>query len=331
MIVKIFDFKKKNLEKFNFFLLYGNNKGLIQETIENQLKKILPKNIYNYEENDILQNSENFRENLLTKSFFDDKKLIIISRTTDKIFSIIEEIIEKDLEDISLILESTQLEKKSKLRNYFEKNSKTICIPFYEDNNQTLDNIIKNFLKEKNINLSQQNINLIIDRSKGDRLNLKNELSKIEIYSKNKKKIDYGEILKLTNLAENYDISELVENSLAKNRRKTLNILNENNFGTEDCVLIIRIFLFKLKRLLKLKTEFIKNKNLEKTISAYKPPIFWKEKELLKHQVKIWDYNNIKNLIINTNNLEYEIKKNPNISIYLVTDFILEKTLGANN
>ena len=146
-----------------------------------------------------------------------------------------------------------------------------------------------------------------------------------------KKKIDYGEILKLTNLAENYDISELVENSLAKNRRKTLNILNENNFGTEDCVLIIRIFLFKLKRLLKLKTEFIKNKNLEKTISAYKPPIFWKEKELLKHQVKIWDYNNIKNLIINTNNLEYEIKKNPNISIYLVTDFILEKTLGANN
>ena len=196
MIVKIFELKKKNLEKFNFFLLYGNNKGLIQETIENQLKKILPKNIYNYEENDILQNSENFKENLLTKSFFDDKKLIIISRTTDKIFNIIEEIIEKDLEDISLILESTQLEKKSKLRNYFEKNSKTICIPFYEDNNLTLDLLTKNFLKEKNINLSQQNINLIIDRSKGDRLNLKNELNKIELYSKNKKKIDYEDILK---------------------------------------------------------------------------------------------------------------------------------------
>ena len=331
MIVKIFELKKKNFEKFNFFLLYGNNKGLIQETIENQLKKKLPKNVCSYEENDILQNSENFKENLLTKSFFDDKKLIIISRTTDKIFSIIEEIIERDIEDISLILESTQLDKKSKLRNYFEKNTKTICIPFYEDNNQTLNLLTKDFMKEKKINLSQQNINLIIERSKGDRLNLKNELNKIELYSKNKKKIDYEDILKLTNLAENHDISELVENSLAKNQRKTLNILNENNFGSEDCILIVRIFLSKLKRLLKLKSEFIKNKNLEKTLSGYKPPIFWKEKELLKHQVKIWDYYKIEDLIIKTNNLEYEIKKNPNISIYLMTDFILEKTLGVSN
>ena len=96
-------------------------------------------------------------------------------------------------------------------------------------------------------------------------------------------------------------------------------------------MLIVRIFLSKLKRLLKLKSDFIKNNNLEKTISSYKPPIFWKEKELLKQQIKIWDYNKIKDLIIKTSNLEYEIKKNPNISIYLMTNFILEKALGINN
>ncbi len=331
MIVKIFELKKKKLDKFKFFLLYGNNRGLIKETIESYLKLILPKNINNYEESDILQNSENFKESLLNKSFFEDKKLIIITRVSDKILNTIEEIIEKDFNDISIILESSQLDKKSKLRNYFEKSKDTICIPFYEDNNQTLDNIIKNFLKEKNINLSQQNINLIIDRSRGDRLNLRNELDKIELYSKNKKNIDFEEISKLTNLSENYDISELVESSLTKNQRKTLNILNENNFGSEDCVLIVRIFLSKLKRLLKLKSDFIKNNNLEKTISSYKPPIFWKEKELLKQQIKIWDYNKIKDLIIKTSNLEYEIKKNPNISIYLMTNFILEKALGINN
>ena len=309
MIIKVFELKKKNLGKFNFFLLYGNNKGLIKETIENYLKLILPKNINNYEESDILQNPENFKESLLTKSFFEDKKLIIITRVSDKILNTIEEIIEKNLNDISIILECSQLDKKSKLRNFFEKSKEAICIPFYEDNNQTLDNIVKNFLKEKKINLSQQNINVIIDRSRGDRLNLKNELDKIELYSSNKKKIDFEEIIKLTNLSENYDISELVESSLTKNQRKTLNILNENNFGSEDCVLIVRIFLSKLKRLLKLKSDFNKNNNLEKTISSYKPPIFWKEKELLKQQIKIWDYNKIKDLIIKTSNLEYEIKK----------------------
>jgi len=331
MIIKVFELRKKKIDKYKFFLLYGNNRGLIKETIENYFKPALPKNIYTYEENDILHNSENFKESLLNKSFFEDEKLIIIARVTDKIFKIIEEIIDKNLERIAIILESTQLDKKSKLRNFFEKNEETICIPFYEDNNQTLDILVKNFIKEKNINLSQQNINLIIDRSRGDRLNLKNELEKIELFSKNKKKIDFQEISKLTNLSENHDISELIENSLARNHRKTLNILNENNFGSEDCILILRIFLSKLKRLLKLKSDFIKNNNLEMTISSHKPPIFWKEKDLLKQQIKIWDYNKIKDLIIKTNNLEYEIKKNPNISIYLITDFILEKTLEINN
>tara|TARA_B100000900_G_C20453332_1_gene664112 strand:- start:26 stop:1009 length:984 start_codon:yes stop_codon:yes gene_type:complete len=325
MIIKYFELKKIDLNKNKFFLLYGNNKGFIEETITNFLKPSLPKNIYNYDENELLKNSENFKEEILNNSFFENEKLIIIRRSSDKILNIIEDIIDKNINDISIIIVSNILEKKSKLRNFFEKNKNTICVAFYEDNQQTLGLIAQNFLKEKKLNISQQNINLLIERSRGDRINLKNELNKIEVFLKSKKSIDINDILKLTNLAENYQISEIVDNSLAKNKRKILNILNENILGIEDCISILRVFLYKLKRLLIIKNELIKNNNLENVLSTYKPPIFWKEKDLLKKQLNNWDYKNIQELIINTNEIELTVKKNPSLSVFLVTDFILQK------
>ena len=267
----------------------------------------------------------------MSKSFFDDKKLIIVSRVTDKIFNIIEEIINKNIKDISIILKASSLEKKSKIRNFFEKYKETVCIPVYEDNYQTLYVIIKDFLNKNKIILSQQIINIIIERAKGDRINLNNELDKLKYFSTNKKKIELEEILDLTNLAENYNISELVDNSLAQNKMKTLNILNENNFALDDCVQIIRIYLSKLKRLLNIKSETIKNDNLDQVITSYKPPIFWREKDIVKQQVRIWNIKKIENLIMDTNELEYQIKKNPNTSKLLLTNFILEKTLEPNS
>ena len=331
MILKTFELKKIKIDTYRFFLIYGNNKGLIEEIIEDNLKPILFKNIYNYDENEILQNSDNFKEDIVSRSFFEDKKLIIISRASDKIFKIIEEIINKDIVDISIILKASTLEKKSKIRNLFEKQKETACIPVYEDNFQTLNFIIKDFLNKNKIILSQEIINIMIERAKGDRINLKNELDKLKYFSANKKKINLEEILNLTNLAENYNISELVDNSLAQNKKKTLYILNENNFASEDCIQIVRIYLSKLKRLLNLKSETLKNRNLEQVISSYKPPIFWKEKDIVKKQVKIWNFKKIEDLIIDTNELEYQIKKNPNASILLLSNFILEKTLETNN
>ena len=331
MIVKFFELKKKDLKKNKYFLLYGNNKGLIEETIKNYLNPILSKNISHYEENQVLNDIETFKENISSQSFFESDRLIIINRSTDKIYNLCEEIIEKNLKDVSIIFISENLEKKSKLRSFFDKHSNTICIPFYEDNHQTLSMIVQNHLKKLNINLSQQIINIIVERARGDRINLNNELQKITSYSLSKKKISIDDILKLTNLAENHHVSDLVDNSLAKNKSKTLNILNENNFNSEDCIYILRTFLIKLKRLLKIKGNLEINNNLEKTISSYKPPIFWKEKEIVKQQIKVWKYNNIKELIIKTNRLELEVKKNPSSSIFLVTNFILEKTLETNN
>ena len=221
MIVKFFELKNKNIKNNKFFLLYGNNKGLIEETIEKNLKPISSnRNIFNYDESELIKNLDNLEEEISNKSFFDKEKLIIIRRASDKLCKFIEDVIERNLTDILFILISANLEKKSKLRNFFEKSKDTVCVPFYEDNLKTLSLLAFNFFKEKKISLSQQNINLLVERSRGDRINLYNELDKIENFLKNKKQIKIEEILKLTNLSENYDFSELVDHSLAKNKKK---------------------------------------------------------------------------------------------------------------
>ncbi len=332
MIVKFFELKKKNLDKTKYFLLYGNNKGLIEETYVKEIKPIKTKNIFNYEENEIIKNVENFEETILNKSFFDNEKLIIINRTTDKIFKIIEEIINKDPDDITIVLISGILDKKSKLRNFFEKNKKTIIVPFYEDNYQSLNSLVYNFLKEKKISLSPHNINLIIDRCRGDRSNLFNELQKIESFSNNKKHILTEDIIKLTNLSENFEAAELVDNTLAKNQKKTLYILNENNFIAEDSILIVRTFISKLKRLLKIQTEIKKDyKNIDEVIAGYKPPIFWKEKDIVKKQIRILKQEELEKLLVKTNRLELSIKRNPSLSTNILTNFILEEMVEVSN
>ncbi len=324
MIVKHFELNKKNLKKHKYFLFYGNNKGLIEETVEKIIKP-LKNNVFKYDENEIIKDKESFKEKIANKSFFENERLIIINRSTDKILKIIEEIIEKNLDDIVITLISDTLEKKSKLRNLFEKNKDTICVPFYEDNIQSLNLIASNFLREKKISLSQQNINLIIERCRGDRINLHNELQKIQNYSLSKKTIETKDILKLTNLSENFDIGELVDNALAKNQKKTLYILNENNFASEESILILRIFINKLKRLLKISSEIKIKNNIDNAIASYKPPVFWKDKDLLKKQIQLWSYDKIQELFIEVNNIELLVKKNPDNSTNLVTDFILNQ------
>ena len=325
MIFKAFEISKINLSKYNLYLFYGENEGYKNEIIKNKFEILYTNQIYKYDEKEILENKNEFFNSILTKSFFEDKKLIIISRTSDKILNIIEIILEKNIEDIKIIINSGILDKRSKIRTFFEKNKYTICMPLYADNNQTLGSITNNFFKEKKIPISQEIINLIVNRSRGDRQNLNNELNKIENYILNKKKIDINEILKLTNLAENYDISELTDNCLAKNSSKTINILNENNFATEDCILIIRTLLIKAKRIFKIQTEINKNKKIDEIISTYKPPIFWKDKEIVKKQIRSWSLKNIENLIYKINEIELLIKTNSTNSISILSDFIIRQ------
>ena len=151
-------------------------------------------------------------------------------------------------------------------------------------------------------------------------------MKKLENFVAKNEKITSENLNKLINLNENYDISALVDNCLAKNKKKIINILNENNFSNEDSIIISRTFLNKSKKILKLSLEYDKNKNIDLTISNAKPPIFWKEKNITKIQVQKWKPASIKLLIYKLSEIELKIKKSLNNSLYLITDFILEQS-----
>ena len=331
MIIKFFELDKIDLEKKNCYLFYGENEGLKDQIIENNFKKKYSKKTFYYDESEILNNKDNFFDAILSKSFFENEKLIIINRSTDKITFIVEEILEKKINDLVLIFNSSSLEKKSKLRSLFEKNKEIACIAFYEDTNQTLSSITSQFFRNNKIPISQQSINLIVNRCRGDRQNLKNELNKIESFIKNKNKIQVSEILRLTNLAENYSVTELIDNCLAKNKNKTINILNENNYNLEDCIIIIRTMLAKAKRLLKLFQKMNTSNSVESAISSITPPIFWKDKQIVKDQINNWSCKNIELLIFRISEIELLIKKNSSIALSVLSDFIIEQASTVSN
>jgi len=304
---------------------------LKEEIVRNLFEKNYLDRIHRYEEKEVLDNLANFFNSTLTKSFFDNEKLIVINRATDKIKAVMEELIDKNPEDIQFILNSKNLEKKSTLRKLFEKEKSIVCVPFYEDTNQTLNSIISFFFRNKKISISQQLINVLIERSRGDRKNLNNELEKIENFSLNKKNLNIEEIIKLTNLADNYSASELVDHSLAKNTRKTVTILSENNYSDEDNIIIIRTLLAKLKRLVKIYELVDEKKNIEQAISVYKPPIFWKDKPLVTQQIRSWKKDGLEQLIYKTNEIELLVKKNTVLAKNILADFIINNSRKTNN
>ena len=322
MIIKSFEIEKIKTINNNLILIYGSNQGYKNQVIQELFEKLFKGEILRFDESEILNNHEEFISNLLNKSLFDENKLIIITRASDKIIKLVNQIIERKIENIKIIINSDNLDKKSKLRNLFEKEKELACIPFYEDNNKSLSLIAQNFFRQKNIKVSQEIINLLIGRSRGDRGNLINELNKIENLSITKKSIKIEDILKLTNLSENYSVFELAENYLAKNKKQVSKILNENNFGNDECILILRTILNRSKRLLKLKENQIQTGNIDLTISSFKPPIFWKEKDSVKKQIQSWSQDDVREMIYKISDLEILVKKNSNNSLNFVSDFV---------
>tara|TARA_Y100000590_G_scaffold259624_1_gene291523 strand:- start:650 stop:1627 length:978 start_codon:yes stop_codon:yes gene_type:complete len=322
MIVKSYEIEKIKLDKKKFFLIYGSNQGYKDQVIKELFQRRFKGEIIKFDENEILNSYESCISNLMNKSLFEDDKLIIISRASDKILKFVIEIIEKKIEKLTVIINSNNLEKKSKLRSLFEKEKELICIPFYDDNDKILSSITQNFLRQKKIKASQEIINLVVERSRGDRGNLINELNKIENLSITNKNIDIEDILKLTNLSENYTVFELAENYLAKNKKKVSKILNENNFANDDCILILRTILNRSKRLLKLKESQNQTGNIDLTISSFKPPIFWKEKDVVKKQIQSWSEDDVKKMIYKISDLEILVKKNSSNSLNFISDFV---------
>ena len=314
-----------SIKNFNseFFLLYGENEGFKEEVINDFFLRGFNGEVLKYDENQILENKNDFYDVCLNESLFDDKKIIIISRVSAKLFEVINDLIARKLNNKKIIFNSSALEKKSKLRQLFEKTQDLVCIPFYQDNLASLFKIASDIFKKNKVSISSENINLIIEKCSGDRKNLNNEISKILNFCFQEKKINRDQILKLINLYEDENYFELIDNCLAKNHLKVCKIINNNNFNKAEGIIIIRSFLSRVKRLLELKKLQIQMGNIGDTINNFRPQIFWKDKEIVQKQLLSWKIEQIYELIDKVNLLEVNFKKNSNISNNLIYDLIL--------
>ena len=337
MILKSFEIKKnkKSLLKSNFFLLYGENLGL-KKDIKNFFTKAVNElendiETLSFYESDIIKDESSFINLLYSGSLFSKKKIVTIYDASDKIVKKIEESLHKYSNDIFLIFFSDILEKKSKLRNLFEKESETICIPCYLDSEKDLLNIAQLELEKNKIILSRESINLLIEKSNADRNNLRNEIEKIISYSFNKKKIEFNEIESLINFSGDYKSDIMVNECLSGNLLQYKKIISELYTNTVNQVLLLRILSSKIHRLLKIKEQETETNSLDNLINVCKPPIFWKEKPIIKKQLSIWKLNDLKKIIEDINNTEFMCKKNPQISNSIFFSFFSKICKKANN
>ena len=337
MILKSYEAEKKTKEflKYNFYLLYGENVG-IKKDIKGLIKKIITEKEDDIEvltlyENEIIEKDENFFNFAYSGSLFANKKIITIYNATDKILDRLKNVYDKKQDNLILIIFSDTLEKKSKLRVFFEKDKETICIPCYLDNERDLENIVQLELKKNNIFLSREAINLLIEKSNSDRNNLRNEIEKIKTYSLNKKKIEFDELKSLINFSGDYKSDVLVNECLSGNILQYKKIISELYSNTVNQILLFRILSNKVQRLLKIKSQINETNSLDELINITKPPIFWKEKAIVKKQLTRWSLFELKKIIININNIELLCKKNPQISKVIFFNFFLKICTKTNN
>lgn len=326
MLIKSYEILKKDLNFLNSFLIYGENTGLKQDIVKSVIELKEKKNIkykqFKFEEEEIIKNQNDFFNLIFSGSLFDKKKVIFVNRTTDRLFNLISEISKKDIKDILIFFEADQLEKKSKIRNLFEKDKNLVCIACYQDNNFDLIKIINDEIKQTKIKLSTESINLLIERASGDRNNLRNEVNKLKSFALDKQMVSYDQVKELTNMVGNYQNDYIVNICLNGDKKKLNKILRENNFSFEDFLILLKIFSKKIHRLLKIKIFNRLEKNLDQIFNQIRPPIFWKEKEDVKKQVRLWNEKKLNLIIKKINEIELNCKKNHELATNITLDFL---------
>jgi DNA polymerase-3 subunit delta len=335
MLIKSYEILKKDLNFLNSFLIYGENTGLKQDIVKSVIELKEKKNIkykqFKFEEEEIIKNQNDFFNLIFSGSLFDKKKVIFVNRTTDRLFNLISEISKKDIKDILIFFEADQLEKKSKIRNLFEKDKNLVCIACYQDNNFDLIKIINDEIKQTKIKLSTESINLLIERASGDRNNLRNEVNKLKSFALDKQMVSYDQVKELTNMVGNYQNDYIVNICLNGDKKKLNKILRENNFSFEDFLILLKIFSKKIHRLLKIKIFNRLEKNLDQIFNQIRPPIFWKEKEDVKKQVRLWNEKKLNLIIKKINEIELNCKKNHELATNITLDFLATVCDEVNN
>ena len=290
----------------NLFLFYGENLGLkneLKDKIKFQNKKA---EIINLSQDDIINNIDNFFNEVLNISLFDEKKIYFINQVNDKILDAIK-IIEPKIDSQKFYLISESLDKRSKIRNYFEKSNNCGVVACYIDNEISFKKIIIERLKNYK-GVTTENINLISDKCNFNRDKLNNELDKIYTFFL-EKNIDRHKLEILLDNKINNDFSLLKDEAFNGNKIETNKLLSDTIIDSEKNILYLNII---NQRLLKLNEIFklIGQTSLEKAIDMLKPPIFWKDKPAFLKQAKKWNMNKIKKILNKTYNLELEIKSN---------------------
>ena len=300
----------ENNEKFllenNCILFYGENLGLKRD-FKNKLKVLKPKKLsINLYQDQVLRDINILINELSNLSLFEENKIIFIEDASDKILTILEEI-EKKILDNKVILFANNLDKKSKLRNYFEKSKKLQTVACYPDNDISLKKILMNKLNGFK-NLSQNNINLILEKSNNDRIKLYNEIDKILIFFQ-EKTLDKNKLEILLDANVNEDFNKLKDAAFLGNKINTNRLLSDTNLDNEKSAYYLNLINQRLIKLREIQDNS-KNSDLETAINNIKPPIFWKDKPNILSQLKMWNQKKIMQVLDSTYEIEKKIKSN---------------------
>ena len=307
------------LKDKNIILLYGENNGLKDDIKKSIIEKNKNKEIIRLTQDDILKNNSLLDNEIMNLSLFDDKKIILIDNITDKSFSLIEKNVSQN--NCLICLFSGVLERRSKLRNLFEKEKTLGLIPCYEDNEITLQNYIKNYLK--NIKgLNQEIINFIINNSNKSRDKIKNELDKTAVYFM-QKEINISELRQLLNLDENDDSQKLRDTAILGDKRLLNDLISKTQINEQDNMIYIRGLLNQFIKLAEILEINKTTKNLTKAIEGLKPSIFWKDKPMVLGQANKWEINKIKTTINELTDAEILIKSSTDIKGSEITKKLL--------
>ena len=297
---------EKNIDhiKDKFVLFYGENLGMLNDFKENIKTANSEVEIIKFDNDDIIKNTEHFFKEVLNFSLFEKKKIFFINNANDKILSIIEEIGQK-IDQQKIYLFSSLLDKKSKLRSFFEKSKKHAIIPCYLDNEISIKNIILNKLKNFK-GLSPENINLITENCNNDRVKLNNELNKINLFFQDKN-LKKEELMSLLNVKVHDDFNALRDMAIKGDKTNTNKLLNNSIIDADKSTYYLAFVNQRFGKLLSI-CELQKDKNIEQILNSIKPPIFWKEKPIILEQLKKWNIKRIKKVQSDIYNLEIKIK-----------------------
>ncbi len=313
MILKSFEIENniKRINNYKFILIYGENIGLKEALKEKIINLNNKADVINLYQEDITKTKGILLSEVKNISLFSEEKIIIINQANEKLFTEIEELLNSE-EKIKVILIGDLFDKKSKLRNLFEKNKHLAIVPCYNDTDLTLRKLIQNKLIGFK-NLNSHTINLILNHSNLNRKTILNNIEKINTFFDNKILEEYSLEVLL-----NSDRNEIFENirdaALLGDKTKLNSLFGYFSFSNEDTFLYLNMINYRLTKLLDIHKQNAIIQNIDETINKIRPPIFWKDKPVYKNLLKRWDKTRVLDALRYLGKIEKELKNSSGLN-----------------